>query len=253
MKRDLDMDGKPKKSFLTNKSMVDTFNNAITGVVGAVRSERNMKIHLACAILIMLLSLFLEISRIELAILSICIILVFITEFINTAIEEIVDLVTQGRYSKVAKKVKDIAAGAVFVTAVNALLVGYLIMYEKVKKLLLTGDSALARVLSTPSHLIFIVISLVLISVVLLKGIFYKKKTSHLQGGTVSGHSAISFALATIGAILANNFEVSVILFAIAALVAEARVEGKIHTLLEVVVGALLGTGIALLLFYRYL
>ncbi|NLW52874.1 MAG: phosphatase PAP2 family protein [Tissierellia bacterium] len=253
MRKDLDEKGKPKKSFLNNKSMIDTLNNALNGIIGAVRSERNMKIHLFAAILVIGASLVLNVSRIELAILSICIILVFITEFVNTAIEEIVDMTTQGRYSKSAKTIKDISAGAVFVTAVNAVLVGYLIMYEKVKQVILTGNFALKRVFSAPSHLTFLAVGLVLIAVLLLKGLFYKKNTTHLQGGTVSGHSALAFTLATIGSILASNFEVTVIFFIVAALVAEARVEGKLHTIGEVVLGAILGISISLLLFWKYL
>ena len=128
---------KKKPSFLTNKSLIDTFNNAINGLVAAVRSERNMKIHLVAAILVGIAALILDVSKIELAILTICIVMVFVAEFFNTAIEELVDLQTQGRYSKVAKSVKDITAGAVFVSAVSSVLVGYLIMYDKIKDMFL--------------------------------------------------------------------------------------------------------------------
>lgn len=237
------------KTYLNNKSMINTFNNAINGIISAVRSERNMKIHLVAAIMVIATTLVLDFSRIELAILSICIILVFMAEFFNTAIEEIVDLVTDGRYSKVAKKVKDIAAGAVLVTAINAVLVGYLLMYEKIKKLVLGGSFALKRVVSSPSHMTFLAVALVFIVVLLLKAIFFKRKTTHLQGGTVSGHSALAFTMATICAILAKNFEVTLIVYFIAILVAEYRVEAKIHTVKEVVIGAIVGVLVALLLF----
>lgn len=237
------------KTYLNNKSMINTFNNAINGIISAVRSERNMKIHLVAAIMVIATTLVLDFSRIELAILSICIILVFMAEFFNTAIEEIVDLVTDGRYSKVAKKVKDIAAGAVLVTAINAVLVGYLLMYEKIKKLVLGGSFALKRVVSSPSHMTFLAVALVFIVVLLLKAIFFKRKTTHLQGGTVSGHSALAFTMATICAILAKNFEVTLIVYFIAILVAESRVEAKIHTVKEVVIGAIVGVLVALLLF----
>ncbi|MDO5027403.1 MAG: diacylglycerol kinase [Tissierellia bacterium] len=246
-------DGKKHQSFLSNKSLIDTFNNAISGLIMAVRSERNMKIHLTAAILVCLSTIFLDFSKIELAILTVCIVMVFVAEFINTAIEEIVDLQTQGRYSKVAKTVKDIAAGAVFITAVASVLVAYLIMYDKIKGIFLGKPLAIKRVFASTSHLIFIAISLILILVVLLKSIFFKKHTTHLQGGTVSGHSALSFCLATIAAILAKNFEVTILSYILALLVAESRTEAKIHTFREVVIGAVLGIFIALLLFYNYL
>lgn len=246
-------DDKKKHSFLSNKSFIDTFNNAINGLIQAVRTERNMKIHLTAAILVALSALFFGFSKMELAILTICIVMVFVAEFFNTAIEEIVDLQTSGRYSKVAKTVKDISAGAVFVTAISSVLIGYLIMYDKIKAIFLGEPIAIKRVFQSPSHLIFIAVSIVLVAVILLKAIFYKKLTTHLQGGTVSGHTALAFCLATIAAILAKNFEVSVILFLLAILVGESRIESKIHTVREVIFGALLGTIISLILFYKYL
>lgn len=246
-------DDKKKHSFLSNKSFIDTFNNAINGLIGAVRSERNMKVHLTAALLVGISTLFLDFSKIELAILTICIVMVFVAEFFNTAIEEVVDLQTQGRYSKVAKTVKDIAAGAVFVTAISSILVGYLIMYDKVKAIFLGKPIAIKRVFASSSHLIFLSVSLVLVLVILLKALFFKKQTTHLQGGTVSGHTALAFCLATIAAILAKNFEISVVLFLLAVLVGESRIESKIHTFREVIFGAILGTLVSLLLFYGYL
>lgn len=243
---------KKKPSFLTNKSLIDTFNNAINGLVAAVRSERNMKIHLVAAILVGIAALILDVSKIELAILTICIVMVFVAEFFNTAIEELVDLQTQGRYSKVAKSVKDITAGAVFVSAVSSVLVGYLIMYDKIKDMFLGKPLSINKIFKSSSHLTFIAIGLVMILVLLIKGIFYKKRTTHLQGGTVSGHAAMAFALATIGSILAKNFEVSIISFFLAALVGESRIEARIHTLREVIFGAILGVAVSLLLFMRY-
>lgn len=246
-------DDKTRHSLLSNKSFIDTFNNAINGLIGAVRSERNMKVHICAAIMVGISSLFLSFSKIELAILTICIVMVFVAEFFNTAIEEIIDLQTQGRYSKVAKTVKDIAAGAVFVTSISSILIGYLIMYDKIKALFLGKPIAIKRVFASPSHLIFLSVCLVLVFVILLKALFFKKQTTHLQGGTVSGHTALAFCLATIAAILAKNFEISVVLFLLAILVGESRVESKIHTFREVVFGAILGTIVSLILFYFYL
>lgn len=246
-------DEKKTRSFLRNKSLIDTFNNAISGLISAVRSERNMKIHLTVASLVCLSTLFLGFSKIELAILAVCIVMVFVAEFFNTAIEEIVDLQTQGRYSKHAKKIKDIAAGAVFMTAIGSVLIGYLIMYDKIKGIFLGQPLAIKRVFASTSHLTFIAVSLVLIFVVLLKSIFFKKHTTHLQGGTVSGHSALAFCLATIAAILARNFEVSLLSFFLAILVGESRIESRIHTFREVILGAALGIFVALALFYNYI
>ena len=47
------------------KKLVDTFNNAINGIINTVRTERNMKIHLVAAILVLIACFFFDISRVE--------------------------------------------------------------------------------------------------------------------------------------------------------------------------------------------
>ena len=70
-----------------------------------------------------------------------------------------------------------------------------------------------------------------------------------MQGGSVSGHASVSFCSATIIALLANNTLVTILSYFISFLVAESRVEGKIHTLSQVIVGGIIGTLVAILLF----
>ena len=235
--------------FVRNKSMIHTFDNALTGIINAIRSERNMKIHLISAILVLLVSVTLKVSKIELAILSICIVLVFMAEIFNTAIEELTDMVTRGRYSKFAKKAKDYSAGAVFITAIMSIFVGFLILYPKLKRFVQTGDTGFASLLGSKSHVTFIAVALVLMLTIALKGIFYKKNTTHFQGGTVSGHSALAFCLATVGAMLSGVFAHVILYYMLALLVAEARVEARIHTVREIILGAILGTGVTYIIF----
>lgn len=245
-------DNEESKKIKNNSKLVDSFNNAINGIIQSISSERNMIIHIILAIAVLAVSFFLNFTRIELIIVATTIVLVLCAELFNTAIETLTDLVTDNKYHTMAKRVKDISAGAVFLTAINAIIVGYLLIYPKVK-LILAGNTVIERVIKNKEHLAVLSIALILILVLLLKGIFYKKDTTHLFGGSVSGHSALGFNIATIGAIISKDFVVTLLLFALAILVAESRYESGIHTKREVIIGAALGVLVAVILFSSYL
>lgn len=235
-----------------NNKIMDSFNNAIEGIVESVHTERNMLIHIVVAILVLGISFFLDFSRIELILVAITIILVLATELINTSIEVLTDIVTEGKYHPLAKKVKDISAGAVLLTAINAVTVGYLIIFPKFTNVIF-HKNVINKVFRNPIHMALISILIVLTSVLLLKGIFYKKNTTYLFGGAVSGHAALAFNLATIGAFLSKDFYQIILYYFIAFLVAESRYEAKIHSIIEIIFGSLLGIFVAIALYLRYL
>ena len=113
------------------QGITESFNAAFEGLFEAIRSERHMKFHCFCTIIVLILSLFLELGKYETLSLIISITLMWIAELFNTAIESCVDMVTE-EYHPLAKRAKDIAASAVLVTALNALLVGYIIFEKKI-------------------------------------------------------------------------------------------------------------------------
>lgn len=103
-----------------------SFKFALTGIFYAFISQRNMRIHMLTTLLVILLGLYFKISPVEWLIISIAITMVLAAETINTAVETLVDLYTQD-YHPLAKRAKDLAAGAVLFTAVNAVIIGSLI------------------------------------------------------------------------------------------------------------------------------
>lgn len=232
-----------------NNNIANSFDNAINGIVESVNSERNMLFHIITAILVLGVSFFLDFTRVELIIVGITAVFVIVAELFNTSIEVLTDLVTEGKYHPLAKKVKDIAAGAVLMASISAVFVGYLLIYPKVKQSF-NSSAVIIRIMKNKEHLALLSVGTVLLSTLLLKGLFFKKDTTHLFGGSVSGHTSLAFNLATIGALLSGSGVVSAILFLLAAIVAESRVESKIHTLKEVIFGAILGIVIALLFFF---
>ncbi|HNX92062.1 MAG TPA: diacylglycerol kinase family protein [Syntrophomonas sp.] len=104
----------------------DSFTYAIRGILVAIASGRNMKIHIVAAIMAILTGWWLGINRLEWAIITISIFIVLAAETINTAIEKTVDLVTR-EYHPLAKQAKNLAAGAVLLAAVSAVIIGILI------------------------------------------------------------------------------------------------------------------------------
>lgn len=82
-----------------------------------------------------------------------------------------------------------------------------------------------------------------------MKTKYYKGRGTPFQGGTVSGHAAVSFCIATIIAFIANNMLVSTLSYLMAILVGESRIEGRIHSLMEVILGGLLGIIVGILVF----
>lgn len=245
-------DNEETNKIKNNSSIYASFDNAIEGIVESINTERNMKIHLVSALLILLISFFLDFSRLELIIVFITIALVIAFELINTAIETLTDMVVEGKYSKLAKKVKDISAGTVLIMAINSVVVAYLIIYPKIKNIFVS-KSIYEKVMINYEHLAVLSLTGVIVTTILLKGIFYKKNTTFLVGGIVSGHSAIAFNMATIFSIIVGNLYLNILFFVLAIAMAISRVKYKFHTKKEVILGSLLGISIALLFFIKYI
>ena len=216
--------------------IVESFNAAIEGFFYVVKTERNMRIHFLSAIFILLLGIYLNFTPHELMILAIAITLVLIAEMINTAIELIVDIIVEMEFHPIAKVIKDTSAGVVLLAVINAIIVGYLLFSGKAP---FTIEEGIIRLGQSPWHLTFISIIVVLAFTILGK-VFLRSGTP-LRGGMPSGHSATAFAMWTIVAFLTRNSIVILLTFIMAFLIARHRIKDSIHTVWEVVAGAILG------------
>jgi diacylglycerol kinase len=111
------------------KEFFQSFIYAIQGIWAAIADQRNLKVQLAVAFVVVVAGFYLSITSLEWCILLICIALVIGLELMNTGIENLVDLVTMER-NPLAGKIKDIAAGAVLSVSVISLVIG-LIIFRK--------------------------------------------------------------------------------------------------------------------------
>lgn len=234
---------KEKKAKNTKQSFIRSMNAAVEGILYTFRSERNMKVHYLASFVVLIASLFFNFTKIEFLILLGSITLVVVCEMLNTAVEKTVDLVTS-EFNPLAKIAKDVAAGAVLVSAIFSLVVAYMLFYNKLETL--TGHLAY-KIRESEIHITIICIAVVLIVVVAIKAITYTG--TPLKGGMPSGHSALAFALATSITLITERVEASSLAYFIAFLVAQSRIEGKIHSFWETVAGGLVGTLVSILIF----
>ncbi|MBU3110473.1 diacylglycerol kinase [Clostridium lacusfryxellense] len=225
------------------KKLVDSFNYAIEGIIYSIRTQRNMKIHMFTTLLVLTATFFYDLSKIELLIITITITLVIVAEMINTAVECAIDATTNF-YHPLAKIAKNVAAGAVLVTAINSVLVAYVIFWDRVTPF---NRSVMLKLKKSDPDMIFFILVIVCIATVVVKAIY--GEGTPLRGGMPSGHSTIAFSLATTITLLSNEPLIMVLSYFIAAIVAQSRVDSEIHSTLEVVFGAVFGTLLTLLLF----
>lgn len=228
---------------MKSRNLIDSFNYAIEGILHVFKTQRNMKIHFAIAIAVLFFCLFLDLTRVEFVIILFTISLVLIAEMINTAIETTIDMLVKN-YNPMAKIAKNVAAGAVLIAAVNSVLVAYLIFFDRVNP---WTKIVLVKIRESPIHVTVISILVVVFLTLILK--VYFKKGTPMRGGMPSAHSAIAFSVATAITFMTANAFISTLSFLLALMVAESRIEGKIHTFSQVFVGAILGILFTVLIF----
>ena len=107
-----------------------SFFHAYAGIFACIKNERNMRIHCAFMIAVIMAGIFFEISVLEWVICFMLFAMVESLELVNTAIEATVDLVTEDR-KPLAKLAKDAAAGAVLIAAMAAAVIGLIIFIPK--------------------------------------------------------------------------------------------------------------------------
>lgn len=222
---------------------IKSANHAIEGILHAVKTQKHMQYHLYASILVLITAFVLGVRGTNFVLLVTLATLVIAVEMINTAVEIITDILFK-EYDPRAKAIKDTAAGAVLVATIGAVLIGYTILFEPIKKFFYEGLDIATR--SDP-EIAIVALVVVLILVVITKS--FSGKGEPLRGGMPSGHSAISFSIWTALTIMTGNFMVSMFVFIMAVFIAQSRVTVGIHKPWEVILGALLGTTVTFLLF----
>jgi diacylglycerol kinase (ATP) len=218
-----------------SRSLLWSFDYAIQGIVYALRTQRNMRLHALAAIVVLVAALFFRIGGLELVALLFAISLVFIAELANTSLEAVVDLAID-TYEPMAKIAKDVAAGGVLIASLNAVAVGYVVFFARLTPV---AETLMTRIGTSSPALTLIALALTALTVLVLKAATHEG--TFVRGGWPSGHTALAVATATAIGYATQSAKAMLLAMFIAALVGQSRVETEAHTIPQTVLGALLG------------
>lgn len=234
------------KQKLKNSNFLDAWKNAINGIIYAVTTQSNVKKQLVIAVIVVVISLFFQLSKAEFLIFMFTIVLIIFAEMVNTAIETVVDLYTDLYHPK-AKIAKDVAAGGVVITTINAIIVAYFLFFDKVSNI---GLQFLTNIVNSPIHLAFAAIIITIIGILSLIAMATTDKYKMVNKNFIpSGHAALAFAANTIIWLVTNNIVILTLSLVMAILVAESRIESRAHKTSEVIFSSCVGMIIVLIIY----
>src|ERR1700704_4941523 len=227
-------------------TLLDSFNYAFEGIIHVLRTQRNLRIHFAIAIAVIVAAAVLGGGRLELICLLLAIAFVLVAEMVNSAIEGAIDVSTTS-FDPNAKLAKDIAAGAVLISSATAVAVGYLVFAHAAAH---RSARLLDRIRDAPAEITLAALVIVILVVIATKA--WTGRGTPLRGGLPSGHAAVAFAAWMASTYVIGDdhrFLISSLTFLMALLVAQTRVESGVHSGLEVLYGGVLGALITLVVF----
>jgi diacylglycerol kinase (ATP) len=226
-----------------SQSRLESFNAAIEGIILATKTEKNMKIHFSIALVAIILALFLKVSKIDILFVLVSVFFVLFAETLNTSIEYLADFISKEHSEEIAA-VKNLAAGAVLLSAFGSFVVGYIIFSKYLYYLIYY---TINMIKTEGSDISVIIISIVFVGIIIIKAMF--NKGTPLRGGFPSGHAAIAFSIWLIVSFLTLNPVVSLLTFILAFIIALSRINSGIHTKIEVLTGSIIGILITALIF----
>ncbi len=233
------------------KSVALSFGHAWEGVTFCFETQQHMRVHFTLVILVLLTAWTLGIEGAQFLHLVAAMAIVLIAEMFNTALEATIELVVQD-YDPRAKVAKDIAAGAVLISAIYAITVAILVFSSAPRV-----AAVFLNLPEPPPVPELDAVQLAITGCVLL-GIFItwvKRATGRgtfARGGVMSGHSALGFLCAVAIMVLTHSLAIMLLALALAGMLLQSRVQARIHSLPEALLGALAGALVSLMLFAWY-
>jgi diacylglycerol kinase (ATP) len=217
--------------------LLRSFVYALEGLKYTVITQRNMRIHFLAALTVLFFALYLPMSKLEVLVVFITIILVLFAELINTAVEAVVDMVTE-EYHPLAQVAKDVAAGAVLLTAGLAVIVGISVFYPYLDKLFtrLTSGS------SYPANIgLAVIIVFDFFLTLLLKG-WCHRADKHLWEPSMT--SSISLCISTLLILVTGNLYITFLVLLLLMMLVGMRLRYQPRRM-SVVIGGILGIFVA--------
>ena len=223
-----------------------SFRYALDGLKYTFVSQRNMRIHFLASVVVLLLSLYLPLAKMEVLVLFICITLVLFAELINTVMETIVDMVTE-EYHPLAKIAKDVAAGAVLLTAGLAVIVGFSLFYPYLNQLF-SKLIHLGKPNYGPSIGFAAIIVVDFLVTLMIKGWIHRLKKQSFEPSMTT---SIAVCVATLVVSMIGNLLAAVLVYALTLMLVVSRYRMK-PKIAPIVLGALIGLFVVLFGVYLF-
>ncbi|MHB0936977.1 MAG: diacylglycerol kinase [Armatimonadota bacterium] len=223
---------------MSNKHLGESFYHAFEGLSHAIWTQRHVRVQLIIVALALALSYVMHLEPLQLLFVVSAATLVLMAELFNTAVEVVVNMITE-TYHPLAKIAKDVAAAGVLIASMYAFLVGVTVFVPVADISNWLAEGKYMREVSQPDLAVIILLGIAVVSIIIP---VFKVRVGHgtlMRGGAVSAHTAVAFLLFAAIAVK-SDFKplISIPAFILALLVAQSRVEGKIHTVAEVLWGA---------------
>jgi len=235
---------------MRNTTLKQSFQHAFAGLSHVLWTQKHVRTQLFMVVLVLLLAYAMKLDYIQVLFVFSAIAMVIMAELFNTAVEVVVNMITQ-TYHPFAKIAKDVAAAGVLIASFYSVIVagGIFLNGGSIQKLFSGVVKYPKFAPADPHPMVVVLMCFVVLSIIVMLG---KSKKSHgtiLQGGAVSAHSAIAFMLSAAISIYSEfNILISTLALVLAILVAQSRVEGRIHSLREVILGAIIAILLMVLL-----
>lgn len=221
-----------------NKNFVQALYNAFDGIIYATTTQSNVKKQLLGIVLVMIVSLFMNLTRTEFLFLIFACVLVILAEMLNTAIETVVDLYVDVYHPK-AKIAKDVGAGAVIISSINALIIAYFVLYDKITT---KGITVLQTVAKSPVHLIFVSIILTVVVLLTIKAAnVIRTRNGKKEKFIPSGQTALAMAVTTLILLNTKDIVITTLAFLLSLMIGLSRIENNKRTGFEVFFGGIIG------------
>lgn len=225
---------------------IDSANAAAEGIIEATRTQRHVKFHLIVAFIVLFGCFLIGVEKFEFIAIALITLLVIVAEMFNSSLEVVVDLTSPGRNEK-ARIAKDIAAGAVLITAVGALIIGYLILWPYFIRIVNDGFWIAKHY---PENIAVLAVIIIMLTVIMLKA--FLGKGHPLKGGCPSGHAAVGFSIWISITYITSNIFVLIISLIMTLLIAFSRLFRNTHSILDIFIGAILGILTTFILFWIF-
>lgn len=211
-----------------------SFRYAYEGLQYALTTQKHMKFHFFASFSVLFLALIFKLSKLEILFILLAIVLILVTELINTAIEKAVDLIVQ-EIHPLAKIAKDVAAAAVLVTSVFAVSVGMIVFYSPLNNLFYQ-----VRERANPMSVgvIWIIIALILLAMIVLQA----RYSPNHKATRPSIITALAFSMSTLMTLYITEILVILLSYSLSGLIMVILYEKTDRTFPSLILGGFFGS-----------